>query len=270
LATEYIPRRVVCLQPSATVTLADLGMLDRVVACTRWCADACPQVAQSGKAIVADSWTAKAGEILAAKPDLVIASVPYQQEALAEILKAGARLLALAPKSLEDIYADMAAIARLMGVPERGQKKIASMRREIEAVRLRTTGPRPRVFCEEWGRPIIASQLWVKELVGAAGGEFLFEPGKPTDAERVRRAEPDVIVMAWCGAADRVPLEKVVREREWSQLAAVHARRVYCVPDEYLNTPATTLVQGLRALAAAIHPEHFSEMPPRVRRIDPL
>src|SRR5690242_21396513 len=92
----YIPERVVSLQPSATVTLRDLGMLDRLVACTKYCLEVCPEVA--GSAIVADSWTAKAHEILAAKPDLVIASVPYQVEALAEILKAGIRFLGLAPK----------------------------------------------------------------------------------------------------------------------------------------------------------------------------
>ncbi|MGH9579866.1 MAG: ABC transporter substrate-binding protein [Terriglobales bacterium] len=267
MAPDYTPRRVVCLQPSATVTLAGLGMLDRVVACTRWCADVCPEVKSAGRAIIADSWTAHAEEILSAEPDLVIASVPYQQEALSEILKAGARLLALAPKSLEDVYGDIAAIARVMGVPEGGQSMISAMQAEIESVRSAAEGGRPRVFCEEWGKPLIASQPWVAELVEAAGGEFLGAPGRQTDQESVRRSDPEVIVMAWCGAGDRVPLEKVVRDRGWSELAAARARRVYCVPDEYLNTPATTLVQGLHALAAAIHPERFPVAPPRMRRM---
>ena len=35
------------------------------------------------------------------------------------------------------------------------------------------------------------------------------------------------------------------------------AGRVYCIPDEFLNTPAPTLIQGLDALAFAIHPELF-------------
>jgi hypothetical protein len=33
---------------------------------------------------------------------------------------------------------------------------------------------------------------------------------------------------------------------------------VYCISDELLNTPAPTLISGLHALAAAIHPEVFS------------
>src|SRR5947199_1251458 len=34
--------------------------------------------------------------------------------------------------------------------------------------------------------------------------------------------------------------------------------RVYCINDEFLNTPASTLISGLYALAAAIHPEVFA------------
>jgi len=37
-----------------------------------------------GRAIVGDSWRAKHAEIISAKPDLVIAAVPYQEKAVAE------------------------------------------------------------------------------------------------------------------------------------------------------------------------------------------
>ena len=134
-------------------------------------------------AIVADSWTAQAAEIVAAGPDLVIASVPYQLEAVAEILKTGVRFLGLAPRALADIYADIALIAGAMGVSDRGEYIVDGMQREIECVRARHAAePRPRVFCEEWGKPIIHAQRWVAELVEAAGGQFLGEPGVKTDA----------------------------------------------------------------------------------------
>ena len=108
-------RRIVSLQPSATVTLRDLGLLDRVVACTKYCVDVCPEVGDGSRVIVADSWTAQAEQILAARPDLVVASVPYQTSAVTEILKAKVRFLGLAPRSLADIYTDIAAIAGIMG-----------------------------------------------------------------------------------------------------------------------------------------------------------
>jgi len=75
----------------------------------------------------------------------------------------------------------------------------------------------------------------------------------------VEAASPDILIAAWCGAGDRVPLEKIIRQRGWENLPAVRNGRVHCIRDEYLNTPAPTLVQGLRALAAAIHPEYFPQ-----------
>ena len=261
---DYIPQRVVCLQPSSTLTLRDLGLLDRVVACTRYCSDVCPEVGDGSKIIVSDSWTAHADQILAARPDLVLASVPYQIEAVGEILKSGVRFLGLAPRTLSDVYADIAAIGGLMGVPDRGLSVVHSMQQAIDDVRQRAElAPRVRVFCEEWGKPVIASQPWVAELVAQAGGQFVSEPGKAISPDAVAAAEPDVVLASWCGAGDRVPLEKIVEQRGWSHLPAAVERRIFCISDELLNTPASSLVGGLHAIAWALHPGLF----PRPRGI---
>ena len=257
MTPDYTPRRIVSLQPSATVILRAIGRLDRLVACTKYCLDVCPE-AGLGRAIVGDSWRAKHAEIVSAKPDLVIAAVPYQEKAVAEILKAGARFLGLAPKTLADIYTDVATIAGVMGVANRGEQVVAAMQEETDRMRTQTERlPRPRVFCEEWGKPLIASQPWVAELVEAAGGKFAGAPGLQHTFEKIRELDPDVLVAAWCGAGDRVPLEKIVRDRGWAEVRAVREGRVYCIRDEFLNTPAPTLTFGLQALAAAIHPERF-------------
>ena len=260
---DHIPQRVVSLQPSVTVTLRDLGVLDRLVACTKYCVDVCPEVQQTGCIIVEDSWSAKAEQIMVARPDLVIASVPYRLESVAEILKCGLPFLGLAPRRLDDIYKDIMMIARTMGLEERrvspGTALVTKMEREIQAMWQKTMGlPRPLVYCEEWGKPLILSQTWVAELVEAAGGRFFGEPGKQTTEDAVAAADPDVIVAAWCGVGDRVPLEKIVARRGWEQTKAAKSGRVYCINDELLNTPASPLIGGLHALAAAIHPEIFT------------
>jgi len=258
MLSDHTPRRIVSLQPSATVILAAVDRLDRVVACTRYCADVCPQVARLGVAIVHDSWTADTAQIIAANPDLVIAAVPYQEKAVTEILKSGARFLGLAPKTLHDIYTDIAAISGIVDAAEPGKQVIAKMQHDIADVRKKVQHvPRPRVFCEEWGKPMIASQPWVAELVEAAGGEFIGPPGAQISADAVAAANPEVIIAAWCGAGDRVPLDKIIKDRTWTEISAAREGRVFCIRDELLNTPAPTLIGGLHALAAAIHPELF-------------
>jgi iron complex transport system substrate-binding protein len=265
MADILIPQRIVSLQPSITVTLRDLGTLDRLVACTKYCLEICPELVQMKIAVVEDSWSAKADQFLAFKPDLVIASVPYRMESLAEIMKGGVACLCLSPKSLSDVYADILHIARIVSSQRHGGAELRAMRlvelmqHEIACVRKKVAGvPTPLVYCEEWGKPLILSQPWVAELVEAAGGKFFGTPGKQVSEEEVRAANPDVIVAAWCGAGDRVPLERVLARRGWEQTSAARNGRVYCINDEYLNTPASTLINGLRALASAIHPEVFS------------
>ncbi|MGA9308553.1 MAG: ABC transporter substrate-binding protein [Candidatus Sulfotelmatobacter sp.] len=259
MPSSHTPRRIACLQPSATVILAAVGELDRVVACTKYCADVVPEIMAQSRTILSDSWTANSAQIIAVEPDLVIGSVPYQEKAVIEILKSGTSFLGLAPKSLADVYADIALIAGVVGANERGEKVIDRMQLRIGQVRARTAGvARPRVFCEEWGKPLIASQAWVAELVDAAGGEFLGQPGRQISAEEVASMDPDIVIAAWCGAGDRVPLEKIVTERKWQETHAARLSRIYCVRDEHLNTPAPTLLRGLDALAFAIHPELFA------------
>lgn len=255
---NYVPRRVVSLQPSATVILRDIGKLASLVGATKYCRDVCPELSERAITVVADSWTAQTEQIADLYPDLVIASVPYQEKAIAQIMKCGTRFLGLAPKSLDDIYMDIAAIAGVMDVAQEGRRVVHRMRDEVECVRSRTQKlPKVRVFCEEWGKPLIASQPWVAELVEAAGAEFVGKAGAQISFAEVERQSPDVLIAAWCGAGDRVPIEKIIQTRNWESIPAARNGRVYCIRDEYLNTPAPTLLHGLHALSAAIHPEHF-------------
>jgi iron complex transport system substrate-binding protein len=258
MPSDHSPRRIACLQPSATVIIDAIGELDRVVACTKYCADVVPAVSDGSRTILNDSWTADASQIAATHPDFVIASVPYQEKAVIEILKSGTPFLGLAPKNLKDVYADVAIIAGAVGASERGEEVISSMQKRIAEVRSRVAASsRPMVFCEEWGKPLIASQTWVAELVEAAGGEFLGEPGRTVEAGEILRLDPEVIIAAWCGAGDRVPLEKIIAGRGWEKTVAARSGRIFCIRDEFLNTPAPTLLQGLDCLAFAIHPELF-------------
>lgn len=251
--------KIASLQPSVSIILDRLGSLDSLVACTRYCLDAVPALRQRPLAVVQDSWSTKAEELLPLRPDLVIASVPYRKESLETILRTGCPVLALAPHSLADIYQDIRLIAAVAGVPNRAEPLIASMRASIEEIRSQTAPltPKPTVYCEEWGKPLIHSQFWVKELIEAAGGIFIGDPGVVTTPEAIAVAHPDVVIAAWCGAGDRVPLHKLAARPGWESLRAVRNGRLYCIADELLNTPAPTLIDGLRALAAVLHPQIF-------------
>jgi iron complex transport system substrate-binding protein len=255
--------RIASLQPSITVTLAALNRLDALCACTKYCLEALPELAARNLPILHDSWSANTEEILAAEPDLVIASVPYRLESLAEILKSGLPVLTLAPHSLADVYKDIRLIAAHVDAQPEAESLITQMQSAIKATRQRSAQSiqTPVVYCEEWGKPLIHSQSWIAELVEAAGGQYLGTPGAQTTPEAIAAADPDVLLFAWCGAGNRVPLDRVITQRNWHHLKAVQNRQVYCIPDQYLNTPAPTLLEGLACIAAATHPEFYPPHP---------
>jgi iron complex transport system substrate-binding protein len=250
--------RVAALQPSVSLTLEHLGCLDSLVACTRYCLQAVPSLRKRAVKVIADSWSSTTEEILSTSPDLVVASVPYRLESLAAILKCGVPVLTLAPHSLADVYQDIRLLGDILHAQDRAAAVVEEMMRGVASTQDAASTAETRVvYCEEWGKPLIHSQTWVAELVSAAGGRFLGKPGSVTDAAAIAAHDPDVLVFAWCGAGDRVPLARVIEKRQWQSLRAVREGRVYCVPDEFLNTPAPNLLQGLHALAGAIHPEIF-------------
>ncbi len=264
--------RIASLQPSITLTLSALNRLDSLCAVTKYCVAALPSLAARNLPILDDSWSFDRQpfdrnsdsdhpgnlEVLrAARPDLVVASVPYRMESLAAILKSGLPVLALAPHSVADVYADIRLLAAHVAADP--EPLIAHMQRAISETRARTAHlapeSRPLVYCEEWGKPLIHSQHWVAELVEAAGARFLGTPGAQTTPEAIAAADPDVLLFAWCGAGDRVPLARVIAQRNWHSLRAVRDHRVHSIPDEFLNTPAPTLLEGLACIAAAAHPQ---------------
>ena len=262
--------RLASLQPSVALTLSALGRLDLLCACTRYCVEALPELA--GLPLLHDSWSfggnpqdlrSAQATLTIARPDLLIASVPYRTETLAAILRSGYPVLALAPRTLADVLADIRLVASVAGASTEAITLIASMEATLEGVRTYTaTAPtRPVVYCEEWGKPLIRSQPWVAELIETAHGQFLGSPGAHTTPDEVAAADPDLLVFAWCGAGSRVPLARVIAQRNWGDLRAVRERRVVCIPDHLLNTPAPTLLEGLACLASAMHPQLYAPHP---------
>ncbi len=262
--------RIVSLQPSVAITLAHLGAASQICAATKWCVDALPDLAARQIPVLPDSWCFSDSDqqaLLLTKPDLVIASVPYRIESLTAILKAGVPTLALAPHTLADIFADTRLIARQVDALPVAETLIHTLQALISHTRSTcSTLPAQAVYCEEWGKPLFASQPWIAELIAAANGTFLGTPGAHINAEQVALADPDILLFAWCGAGDRVPLDRVIAQRNWQNLRAVRTNRVFCIPDEFLNTPSFNLTEGLACIAHALHPAHFPAHP-RLRQL---
>ncbi|MGH9735711.1 MAG: ABC transporter substrate-binding protein [Candidatus Acidiferrales bacterium] len=259
--------RIVSMAPSVTATLFAIGARRDVVGVSKWCKDVAPigRLPQVG-----DCWKLDVADVMKLRPTILIGSVPFSANAVAEIIAQPVAFLALNPRSLADIEANIRTLGWLTNRAPAADRLIARMRRTFDQIANRaahanawTRGSkparrreppqhRPRVYCEAWPNPRISSPPWVAELVSIAGGEFVTTPGTRVSDEDVASANPDLIVLAWTATGDRADTRRTLSNPAWKATSAVRNSRVVVIPDELLNTPGPPLMQGARALFRAI------------------
>lgn len=185
------------------------------------------------------------------------------EAALGRELETRARVVALEPNSLKDVFEDIRKVARALNAAGKGEALVASLKARIDRVPAAVAKrPRPRVACIEWLDPLMSAGNWVPELVTLAGGVNLFgEAGKHSpymDFGSLEKADPDVIVAMPCGfdlARTRAELEALTGLPGFSKLKAAREGRVYAVDgNQFFNRPGPRLVESLEILAEVLHP----------------
>lgn len=191
------------------------------------------------------------------RPDLVLASltVPGHERVVDQLLAAGLPVLAPRPTRLTHVLDDVASLGAALGRRETA----ASLVTALEGGWRPSPPTGVRVLVEWWPKPVIVpgARSWVTDLLERAGGVNPFadvprESVAVTD-EQVVQADPDAIVIAWCGVpSHRYRPDVVTRRPGWQSLRAVREGRVFCVPEAYLGRPGPRLVAGYDALAAVV------------------
>lgn len=191
-------------------------------------------------------------------------------EALAH-LGCDGRVLTIDPGTLAEVIASVTTIGHAVGRAGRAAVVTASLRERLAAVARAVAGrPSPRVAVLEWIDPPFAAGHWVPDMVMAAGGvSVIGASGARSDTtswHEIARAAPDVIVVAPCGyhldgAADQArTLIDGGHLPADTQVWAVDA-------DAAFVRPGPRLVDGVEALAAALHPGAIRPDPALARRI---
>lgn len=240
--------RIVSLAPSATSILCAIGARRSLVGVSKWCA----QVADVGKLPkLGDSWHMESvDEILRLKATLVIGSVPYQQATVEKLLEQPLNFLAMNPRTLADIEADILLLGRIVERTAAAEKLVRKMRSEFARIKKGAwrLNRRVRVYCEAWPNPRISSPPWVAELVQICGGEMVVPAGQRVTDEQVADAKPDVIVLAWTATGTKANPRRALEVAAWKDVPAIRSGNVHVISDELLNTPGPPLVRGAAEL----------------------
>lgn len=254
------PEKIVSLTPAATEILFALGAGPRVVATTEF-ADY-PSAAAT-LPHVANFTAVDVEKIVGLEADLVIAGGNFfnPPEAITRLRGLGVPVVVVYAPDVASALKDIALIGTAVGLPDKAAAMTAAMQAGFDAVGTATAGlPKPRTFYEidvSTG-PIytVADASVYVELITLAGGTPI-TTGSKTDyaipLEKLIAADPELILLA--DAAYKVTADQVKARAGWNVMTAVKTGAIRPVDDVLVTRPGPRLVEGLRALAVAIHPD---------------
>lgn len=260
VAIAKAPQKIVSLTPASTEILFALGAGSRVVATTDFddyppAAVALPHVA---------SYTAVDVEkIVGLGADLVVAggNAFNPPEAITRLRGLGIPVLVVYAPDVAGVLKDITLIGHAVGLSDAAAAMTATMQAGFDAVSSATAAlPKPRTFYEldTSTGPIytVADASFTKEMITLAGGDPI-TTGSTTDfaipLEKLIKADPELILLG--DAAYGVTVAQVKARSGWSVMTAVKNGAIRPVDDVIITRPGPRLVEGLRALAVAIHPE---------------
>ncbi len=265
------PQKIVSLTPATTEILFALGAGKRVVATTDFddyppAAVALPHVA---------SFTAVDVEkIIGLGADLVIAggNAFNPPEAITRLRGLGVPVLVVYAPDVAGVIKDISLVGAAVGRSDASTSMTAAMQAGFDAVSAATAGlPKPRTFYEldTSTGPIytVADASFTEEMIRLAGGDPI-TTGSKTDfaipLEKLITADPELILLG--DAAYGVTADQVKARSGWKVMTAVKAGAIRPVNDLIVTRPGPRLVDGLRDLALAIHPDvvlpSFAPIPP--------
>ena len=250
------PEAIVSLTPAATEILFAIGVGDRVVAKVE---DITPYPpAADDLPIVATYQGVDVERIVDLEADLVIAGgVNFNQgDAIDQLRRLDVPVLVLYPADTESAFGGIELIGDATGAGKAARDLTAAMEAAFDQVGSATADlPKPRVFYEIEATDTIftpSANSVYGEMLALAGSEpILTDDSYVISLEELLAADPEIILL---GNPAATPDD--VRARPgWSGMTAVKDGAIYPVNDTIITRPGPRLVDGLRELALAIHPD---------------
>jgi iron complex transport system substrate-binding protein len=199
--------------------------------------------------------------------DVCAVSLKDVQSSLQDVLRNNVEVISLNPRTLGDVFSDIALLADKLGVRESGELFIEELRERCDLIhhKLKFVEQRPTVACLEWLSPLMTAGHWTPELIEIAGGKPVSTKNGShsayIDFSALKVADPEVIVVAPCGFTMERTLQEInllLDLEGWTDLQAVKNNRVYLADgNQYFNRSSQKVVDTVELLAEIIHPRQF-------------
>ncbi|MCP1661517.1 MULTISPECIES: ABC transporter substrate-binding protein [Methanocalculus] len=263
---DSYPDRIVSLAPSNTELLFAIGAGDRLVAV----ADQSDYPAEAHAIPTVGGYrTVSLEKVVAAKPDLVVATSGNSGELIERLRRLGFEVVVIEPETMDGILDDILLLGRLTGNTAEAKLLTTNLDKRIQAVtdtvadRLET----PSVAHIVWHDPVWVSgdKTFQHEVITRAGGTNAFESFEEWEIiglEEFVIANPDYILVNSGTGMDKddydIIYEYVMNEPRFQRMNAVKQKRVIIVDADTISRGGPRIVDALEEVADVIHPDLFT------------
>ena len=257
--------RIVSTAPSNTEIIVDLGLADKLIAVDRHSAN----VSGVPDGLVRLDFSYPDAEvILGLEPDIIIANghnVTVSGDDPFRLLREMGIPVAYISmsKSINDIYQDIAFVAELLSVQEKGAELVRAMKGRIDGITQKTSLAQIKrsVYFEISAAPdmiTFGKGSYISDMVTAINARNIFENDHwiiSPSAEAIIERNPDVILTNVDYIDD--PIGEIKSRPGFDHINAVKYNRIYRIDTNSSVRPSPRIILALEQMAQAVYPELY-------------
>ena len=268
--------RIVSAAPSNTEIIVDLGLADKLVAIDKYSADIAGLPAGLFRI---DFAYPDAEALLGLEPDIIIAhghnTTVSGDDPFRLIKEMGIPVAYISMStSINGIYEDIAFVADLLEVKDRGQALIDSMKAQVDELSNKAAsypaiepkagaqaGAKRSVYFEISPAPEIftfGKDSYINDMISRVGGKNIFADDNwvlSPSVEAIIERNPDVILT--CVDFIEDPIGELKNRDGFNLINAVINNRIYKIDTNSLVRPSARIILALNQMAKAVYPELY-------------
>jgi iron complex transport system substrate-binding protein len=260
---DEVPQRIVSFGPSITEIVFALGLGERVVGVDDF--SDYPAEAQDLPKM-GNAFAPSIESLVGLAPDLVLTLEHEQFNSELEAL--GMTYLIIDPENIDEILADIELMGAVTDTGDEAAALVESMEAVIADVeeRVAEAAPVSVFFIVDATDPTLpwtaGPGSFIDALITMAGGVNVAGDAPyewpQFSIEEVVSADPDVIIVqTMFGGIATIEVAALEAHPIWGAMSAVSQGRVYLIDGDLVSRSGPRIIEGLEALARAIHPDVF-------------
>jgi iron complex transport system substrate-binding protein len=257
------PQRIVTFGQSDTEIVFALGLGNRLVGVC--CAfDNYPPAAARLPHVEGAAQKPNTEKVISLHPDVLLNAFPGASTWSKPLQDAGVPVFTTTANNFDDAVHDIVTVGRVLGAKTAADALASRMRAAEHSVQTRVASDRAAAgpvscFLDIGGLYTVAPGDFLYDLLRQAGCVPVTSDAKTSfpqwSKEQLVQDDPDVYLFTSDSGTTLASLEK---DPALGKLSAVKNHRVYSVNGDLVSRPGPRLVQGLEAIAKAMHPNAFS------------